>query len=95
MRIYVLPADVFGCGHYRLIWPANVCHQLGLDVVIVPPEKGQGFMAKTLDHPDGTQTLTSVQMPKDIDVLVIQRPAHPLQPQMIRLLRANGIAVVV
>jgi hypothetical protein len=95
MKVYVLPADSHGCGHYRLIWPANVLEQQGHDVVIIPPRKGQGFLATTTKLPDGEQRLSSIQVPEDVDVLVIQRPAHYLQPDMIRIMRQNGIAVVV
>lgn len=79
---------------YRLIWPANVLQQLGHQVVVVPPSKGSGFVAKTAEV-NGRQILTGVQVPSDMDVLVIQRPAHSLQPQMIKMLRDNGVAVVI
>lgn len=95
MKVYVLPADSYGCGHYRLIWPANVLQQQGHDVVIIPPRPGQGFLATTTKLPNGEQRLVSVQVPEDVDVLVIQRPGHNLQPDMIRTMRQNGIAVVV
>jgi glycosyl transferase family 1 len=95
MKIYVMPADKGACGHNRLIWPGEVLRNLGHDVVLVPPVKGSGFAAKTRVGPDGKEMLTSVTMPEDIDVLVIQRPTHRLQPQLIAGLRANGIAVVV
>lgn len=93
--MYVLPADIHGCGHYRLIWPADVLRRNGMDLVIVPPRKGEGFGAKIRKHPDGTHELVGLQVPDDMEVLVIQRPAHQYQPQMIRMLRANGITVVV
>lgn len=95
MKVYVLPADAFGCGHYRLIWPADVLAKQGHDVVIMPPNEKSGFLAKVGERHDGTQELTGVQVPADADVIVIQRPAHPLQPQMIQMMRQNGIAVVV
>lgn len=95
MRVYVLPSDTHGCGHYRLIWPANVLQQVGFDVSIIPPRPGQGFLATTEQQDDGSERLVSVQVPEDADVLVLQRPAHPHQADMIRIMRANGIAVVV
>lgn len=95
MKVYVLPADAYGCGYYRAIWPAQVLQQAGHDVVVIPPSKGSGFNATTTQTPDGNEVLTSVQVPEDADVVVIQRPAHPLQPQMINILRSNGIAVVI
>jgi hypothetical protein len=54
-------------------------------------------MVRTEDDPtlEGGQRLLDVAIPPGADVIVLQRPAHPLQPQLIRLLRHNGIAVVV
>lgn len=96
MKVYVLPADVYGCGHYRLIWPANILQQQGVDVVVLPPKSGGGgFSATTTRDASGREVLTSVQIPEDADVVVIQRPAHPLQCQMAQLLRQNGVALVV
>lgn len=95
MKVYVLPADEHGCGHYRLIWPANVLAQQGMDVVIMPPHQTSGLEVQVAETMDGKRILKSVRIPEDADVLVLQRPAHPLQPQLIDLVRANGIAVVV
>ena len=52
-------------------------------------------MAKIEQRADGTEVLTGLTIPADADVIVIQRPSHPLQPQMIQMIRSNGIAVVV
>jgi len=97
MKVYILPADVYGCGHHRLIWPADALAQQGFDVTILPPKGsgGSGFLAKVRDREDGTQQLVSTQVPADAEVVVIQRPGHPLQPQMVEIMRQNGIAVVV
>lgn len=95
MKVYVLPADTHGCGHYRLIWPAQVLKQLGVDVTIMPPSKESGIQAKTQEKDDGSQEVTSISVPNDADVIVVQRPAHPLQVQMIDIMRSNGIAVVI
>lgn len=95
MKVYVLPADPHGCGHYRLIWPSNVLRNMGHDVVIMPPQQDSGFMAKIEQLTDGTEVLTGLRIPADADVIVVQRPSHPLQPQMIQMIRSNGVAVVV
>lgn len=95
MKVYVLPADPYGCGHYRMVWPAQILQRMGFDVVIMPPNKESGFLAKTQQDDHGREYLTSLGVPEDADVIVIQRPAHPLQPQMIRVLRQHRIAVVV
>ena len=95
MKVYLLPADAHGCGHYRLIWPADVLKKAGHDVVIMPPDRDSGFMANIADDEEGNQHLRGLRVPADADVIVIQRPSHPLQPQMIQMLRSNGIALVV
>jgi hypothetical protein len=95
MKVYVVPSDAFGCGHYRLIWPANVLQKQGVDIAILPPKKDSGFMVKVQENEDGTQSLLSTVIPEDADVIVLQRPGHPLQPQLIQMLRSNKIAVVV
>lgn len=82
-------------GHYRLIWPSDALRREGFDVNLIPPSNRTGFLAKTQRNEFGGETLTSVQVPEDADVIVLQRPAHPLQPQMINLMRSNGVAVVV
>lgn len=78
-----------------MLWPAEVLKKQGHDIEVIPPKTGSGFLAKTMLGPNGEEILTSIQMPADMDVVVIQRPCHPLQPQMIRALRQNGVAVVV
>ena len=95
MKIYVLPADAYGCGHYRLVWPAQILQRQGFNITIIPPNKDTGFAAKTAQDTQGNTYLTSVGVPEDADVIVLQRPGHPLQPQMVQLLRANKIAVVI
>jgi Glycosyl transferases group 1 len=95
MKVYVFPADAYGCGHYRLIWPADVLRSQGHDVIILPPRKDSGFLAKYVEHPDGRKELVEIKAPPDADVVVIQRPGHEHQPQMVDMLRAMGVAVVV
>lgn len=99
MKVYVIPSDTYGCGHYRLIWPAYVLRRdFGWDIEIVPPgsqDRDYGFRATTVTHPDGTKEILSVGVPPDADMLVLQRPAHKFQPGMIKTLVAQGVAVIV
>lgn len=94
MRVLVMPADVAGCGHYRLMFPAAHLASLGHDVIVVPPvnaNQGSGFSA----HMVGDK-MVDVKLPvEDVDVLVVQRLAHVLHVQTVPLLRQKGIAVVV
>ena len=95
MKVYVFPADAYGCGHYRLVWPADVLRKQGHSIQIMPPRKDSGFLAKYREHPDGRKELVEIKAAPDADVVVIQRPGHEHQPQMVEMLRAKGIAVVV
>lgn len=95
MKVYVFPADNAGCGHYRLIWPADTLKRMGHDVVIMPPLKDSGFLVKVEELADGTDRITDVQVPPGADVVVIQRAAHRRQRELITFLRAKGVAVVV
>lgn len=92
MRVYVYPADMFGCGYYRLIWPSKVLRALGCDVIIVPPSSRNnvhGVIDKEKDE------VIDVQYPPDADVVIIQRPTHKYLKAIIPLIRKRGTAVVV
>lgn len=95
MKVYVFPADNAGCGHYRLIWPADVLRKTGHDVVIMPPVKEAGFLIKTELGDDGVERIIDVQIPPGADVIVIQRASHRRQQELITFLRSKGVAVVV
>jgi hypothetical protein len=94
VKVVVFPADAWACGHYRVIWPANVLQGMGWDIHIVPPDKKTGFQVRTEELPDGSTRLLEVQAP-ECDLVVLQRPGHHLQPQLIPALRKAGIAVLV
>jgi glycosyl transferase family 1 len=95
MRVMVMPADPWACGHYRVIWPADVLRTNGYDVTIIPPSNNTGFRIKVSKDPaTGEETLLDAEVP-DVDLIVIQRPAKSLMTQLIQFLRTKGIAVVV
>jgi hypothetical protein len=95
VKVYIMPADAYGCGHYRLVWPADVLRQQGHDIVIIPPVEGSGFLAKFQEDRQGNKQLIGLQVPSDADVIVLQRPAHEHQPDMVDMIRSSGIAVVI
>ena len=72
MKIYVFPADMTGCGYYRLIWPSEVLIKKGHDITIVPPKERDKMMQATLRN----GVVTSVKIPTDADVIVLQRVTH-------------------
>lgn len=89
MKIYIYPADLFGCGHIRLIWPAEHLKKMGHDVQIVLP--GQADLRGRLDEHGNT---VAASAPADADVMVLQRITHRLLAQAIPLWQAKGIKVV-
>lgn len=93
MKVYAFPADMHGCGFYRIIWPAEQLKLQGIDVTIVEPgARDVGFVG--VMSQDG-QTMVDVQIPQDADLMVFQRVSHRHIAQAIRLIRAKGVAVIV
>lgn len=94
MRVTVMPADPWACGHYRMAWPSDVLKAQGHDITVVTPTEKTGFRVRVGMRVDGTQELLDMEMP-EADVVVIQRPAKDMMVQMIKRMREVGIAVVV
>lgn len=89
LKTYIYPADLFGCGHYRLIWIAQQLKKEGHDIEIVLP--GQSNLRGQLDKNGDT---ISVSAPKDADIIVVQRVTNRHLAQAIPLWRAHGITVI-
>lgn len=90
MKVYVYPADVHGCGHYRLIWPTQELIRRGHDIELVLPDRDRGISARLVDG-----VPQEVFLPADADVIVLQRPTHIALSRTIRLIREKGVAVVI
>jgi hypothetical protein len=90
VRVIVYPADSFGCGHHRLIWPVEVLRAQGHDVQVVKQEARQLMIR--MDQDD---TVVKVDLAEDFDVVVLQRVTHRNLVGSIRALRSQGVAVVV
>lgn len=91
MKIYVFPADMFGCGYYRLIWASKVMQEQGHNVVIVDPTRRDGAISGIMDG----HTMVDVRIPEDADVMVFQRVTHRYIAQAIKLIREKGVAAVI
>jgi hypothetical protein len=89
---YVYPADVFGCGYYRLIWVAKALRAAGHDVRLRMPSDREGIGA-SIDMASGR--LVNVIVPDDADVIVMQRVSLSHLVEAIPMIRAKGVAVVV
>ena len=91
MKTYLFPADMNGCGYYRLIWPAEVLQRAGHDVTLVLPKQRDQMMQGRMQG----DTMVDIKVPRDADVIVLQRVTHRYLVQAITLMRKRGIAVVV
>lgn len=89
-KIYVYPADVYGCGYYRLIWPAQELIKQGYDVTLVMPSERNNLAAE-IQH----DKLVNVRFPEDADILVMQRVTHKYLTDAIPMIRSRGCSVVV
>lgn len=89
MKVRIHPADRWGCGYFRLIWPAQELQRRGYDVTIIEPG----------DHSQIGGVMTNGRLSAAIipegDVFVFQRPTNILLVDLIRHLRQNGKTVVV
>lgn len=86
----MFPADTGGCGYYRLIWPANILRAAGHDVKLIHPDVKRRLSGGM----DANNKLVSVIMPKDADVVVMQRVSSKFIADAIKIMRDNGVAVV-
>lgn len=91
MKVYVYPADLGGCGYYRLIWPSKILQAAGHDVVLVHPKHNNKLTGAT----DSSGKLVSLKLPRDADVMVFQRVSSKMMVDAIPLMRKSGIAVVI
>jgi hypothetical protein len=93
VKVGVFPADLYGCGYYRLIWPAMQLQLAGHDVEIIHPnDRNNMFSAEVVD---GTVTGKDINFPRQYDVIVLQRVTHKYLAQAIPFMRAEGTAVIV
>jgi Glycosyl transferases group 1 len=90
-KVYAYPSDAWGCGAYRIKWPALAVNEPGMVVELVEP--GTRKIQVNIDN--NTGNVTSETFPEDADVVVLQRPTNRWMTQTIPLLQARGVAVVV
>jgi glycosyltransferase involved in cell wall biosynthesis len=88
VKIYAYPADSSGCGHFRIIWPAEELKRRGHDITIMPPE------SRELGAEITNGVVKSVKLPPDADVIVLQRVSHKYLAQAVAVMRRQGVAVV-
>lgn len=91
MRVVVYPADQWGCGAHRIVWPSEVLRRQGHDITVVT---AQGrHLEMVVDNRD--DRVVDVKLPEGTDVVVLQRVTHRYLAQAVGALRERGIAVVI
>jgi hypothetical protein len=91
VKVYAYPGDDWGCGAYRVKWPAMaVSRSPDADVTIIEPSARHVSM--TLGR---NGQVAAEHFPDDADVIVFQRPTLLQVQQVIPMLQARGVAVVV
>lgn len=96
MKAAVYPADVGGCGYYRVINATEELIRQGHDIDLVMPNEPaeRQMQAAWRERFDGVAELVDVIVP-DVDVVVFQRPLRGYMTEAIRILQQRGIRVVV
>lgn len=95
--VKVYPADLGGCGYYRITWPARALQAQGhesVDVVMPDEPEERQIQAQWLRRDGGHDELLGVA-PMDADVVVLQRPLTDTLAQAVPMLQRQGIKVVV
>lgn len=87
MKVVVYPADSFGCGSFRAIWPGEHCAAAGHDVEVVRQQDRRVRLVMS------GNTVTDVLV--EADVVVLQRVTHAYMAQAVGVMRAKGVTVVV
>src|SRR5687767_4649885 len=90
MIVYAHPADIYGCGYYRVLFSAQVLRAQGHDVRVILPKSRHGISGTTGE--DGK--LEDIQIPADADIMVFQRVTHTHIAAGFPIMRRRGIAVV-
>ncbi len=88
MKVVVYPADRFGCGSLRMIWPGEQCAAAGHDVHVVSQDQRSVRLVMERD-------MVRDVLVDGVDVVVLQRVTHAYMAQAVSVLRAKGVAVVV
>jgi hypothetical protein len=93
VKVYAYAGDVWGCGHYRIAWPAISVQRTehpDMDVELVVPSERQISL-----EADAEGRVIREHFPEDADVIVFQRPTSDFVVQAIPLLQRRGVAVCV
>jgi len=91
--IRAYPADLGGCGSYRVIWPGQELARQGAPVTVVMPSDDGQIQAQWHEQGD-ERTVVDVLAP-EADIVVIQRPLTQGLADAVPILQAKGVRVAV
>jgi hypothetical protein len=89
VKVLAYPADNFGCGFHRVVWPCEVLISQGHDVYVVTTDKRAVQINYDKDK------VTNVEVPEGTDVVVFQRTTDRRLLDAITWLRNHDVAVVI
>lgn len=97
MRVLVLPADMAGCGFYRLTAASEYLQSQGHDIHIQYPDKKDVGLHINYrgDVNDPGAEIIDVIVPHEADVLVMQRLSHNWHSKIVKKLRDKGLTVII
>lgn len=95
LRVKVMPADLTGCGFYRVLEPCRVIadETTDVEITIVTTTEDEGALEVDLHGSMGRPHVVGVGDPH-ADVLVLQRPASRMLAEAIPYIQQHGCAVV-
>jgi glycosyltransferase involved in cell wall biosynthesis len=95
-RVAIYPADLGGCGHYRLIWPARALQAEGVDIDLVLPNEpvDRQLQVGWWEGENGDTEVVDAVTP-DADIVVMQRPIDRHRVTTLALLQEKGVRIVV
>lgn len=93
MRVVAYPADLYGCGWYRVLLVAKELQARGHDIVIVPPGPDSARYGVAGDMND--DDMVDAHVPAGTDLVVLQRVSMRRLAQAVPILRAKGVSVVI
>jgi hypothetical protein len=94
MRVLIVNADEGGCGWYRLFFPGRVLAN-EIDFELATDESFTVTLNKEWGGGPNDAVVTGVELLKDYDVVIFQRPLNKVMADVIPMIQAQGVAVVV
>lgn len=91
IKVAVYPADRWGCGAHRMIWPGETLKRQGHNVTVTASQNRHVEMV--IDN--NVDRVVDVKIPDDVDVVVLQRVTHKYLAQSVGVIRESGRTVVV